>query len=188
MTKRIFVVHGWEGGPDNDWMPWAKRELSKKGYEVHLLSMPTPEYPRIDIWVGYLKKEIEPGEGNILIGHSIGCQTILRYLATLPEDQKFDKVIFVAGWVSLTSLALRTPEEQEIVKPWYETPIDFDKARLHTNRFMAVFSDNDPYVPYEENAKAYQEKLGAEIILQKGMGHFNEEAGVTRLPVLLELL
>lgn len=48
MKKNIFVVHGWEGGPDKDWMPWAKRELERKGYEVHLLSMPDPDYPKIN--------------------------------------------------------------------------------------------------------------------------------------------
>lgn len=186
-NKRIFVVHRWEGGPDKDWLPWVKRELSGKSYEVNLLSMPDPDYPKINIWVEYLRKEVgKPDENTILVGHSIGCQTILRYLETLPEDKKLDKVIFVAGWVSLTPLALRTTEEREIVKPWHETPIDFDKARLHANRFIAIFSDDDPYMPYEENAKTYKEGLGAEIILQKGMGHFTGDTGITELPIVLD--
>lgn len=104
------------------------------------------------------------------------------------ENKWGDKVIFIASWVSLTPLSLRTPREREIVKPWYDSPIDFVKAKTHANSFTAVFSDNDPYVTFGENSKIYREKMGAKIILQKGMGHFSEDTGVTKLPVLLKLI
>lgn len=189
MKKRIIIIHGWEGGPDKDWLPWAKKELKKLGYEVIIPAMPDTNHPRIVTWVPYVAKVVgEPRKSDILIGHSIGCQTIVRYLETLNEGQKVDKVILVASWISLTPLALRAPEDRVIVKPWYDTPIDFDKVKLKAKSFTAIFSDNDPYVPYQENSKTYREKLRAKIILQKGKGHFNEEAGVTKLPILLELL
>lgn len=184
MSKRTFVVHGWDGGSDKDWLPWIKRELSGKGYEVNLLSMPTPEYPKIETWVPYLAKAIgEPSKNTILIGHSMGCQTILRYLESLSEGRRVDKVILVAGFGSyLTGL---TDEEKFVAKPWLETPIDFNKVRTKANNFVAIFSDNDPYVPLEENAKTYKEKLGAEIIIKHNMGHFKGDDGVTELPIVL---
>lgn len=189
MSKRIFVVHGWDRGPDKDWMPWAKRELERRGFEVILLSMPDPDYPKINTWVEHLRKEVgKPSENTILVGHSIGCQTILRYLENLPEGQKVDRVICVAGWFSLTPEATPSDEEKTIVKPWIETPMDLEKIRSKANSFAAIFSDNDPYVPYEENSEIYKKKLGAEIILQKGMGHFSEDTGATELPVLLHVL
>lgn len=187
MNKKIFIVHGWEGGPDRDWMPWAKKELEQRGYEVVLLSMPDPDYPRINTWVKYLKKEVgKPSKNTILVGHSMGCQTILHYLETLQEGEKVDKVVLIAGFGQyLTGL---TEEEKTVARPWVETPIDFEKIRSKASSFIAVFSDNDPYVPYEGNAKIYKEKLGAGIILDKGMGHFSEDTGVTELPILLELI
>lgn len=187
MNKKIFIVHGWEGGPDKDWMPWAKRGLEQKGYNVVLLSMPDPDYPKINAWVEYLRKEVgKPDENTILLGHSMGCQTILRYLETLQEDEKVDRVVLVAGFGQhLTGL---TEEEKIVAGPWVETPIDFEKVKAKANSFVAVFSDNDLYVPYEENSKTYKEKLGTKIILQKGMGHFSEDSGVTELPILLELV
>lgn len=185
MKKRVFVVHRWEGGPNKDWLPWAKRELSPKGYEVHLLSMPTPEHPKIETWVPYLAKAIgEPSKNTILIGHSIGCQTILRYLESLPKGRGVAKVILVAGSGSyLTGL---TDEEKLVAKPWLETPIDLSTVRTKANDFVAIFSDNDPYVPLEENAKTYKEKLGAEIIIKHNMGHFEGDDGVTELPIVLD--
>lgn len=187
--KEIYIVHGWEGSPRNDWMPWAKKELTKLSYEVHIPEMPDTSHPKISTWVAFLKKVIKnPNKKTILIGHSIGCQTILRYLETLPENQKVDKVILVAGWITLTPMTTRTKEEQEIVKPWFETPIDLKKVKQQANSFIAIFSDNDPYVPYKENSKTYHEELDAKIILQKDQGHFSEDAEITKLPILLELL
>lgn len=121
INKKIFIVHGWDGGPDKDWMPWTKRELSKRGHEVHLLSMPDPDYPKINPWVEHLRKEVgKPSKNTILVGHSMGCQTILRYLETLQEDEKIDRVVLVAGFgLHLTGL---TEEEKIVAGPWVETP------------------------------------------------------------------
>jgi len=187
MAKRIFIVHGWGGSPRNDWVPWAKRELEKRGYRVYAPEMPDTEHPKIKAWVTHLAKKVgEADKNTILVGHSIGCQTILRYLQTLPEDRKVDKVILIAGWGG--KLILDIEEEEEIAKPWLETPIDYASARKKANLFIAIFSDNDPYVPLKENAELYKEKLGAKIIIEKRKGHFNEGYGIKKLPVLMKIL
>lgn len=187
MNKKIFIVHGWDGGPDKDWMPWAKRELEKERYDVVLLSMPDPDYPKINAWVEYLRKEVgRPDEDTILVGHSMGCQTILRYLETLQEGEKIDRVVLVAGFGQyLTGL---TEEEKIVAGPWVETPIDFEKIKAKANSFVAIFSDNDPYVPFEENSRLFKKKLGARVIIQKDKGHFTDDQGVSKLPILLGVL
>ena len=187
MGKRIFIIHGWDGSPQNDWMPWARTTLEANGFEVHIPTMPNPEYPKIKDWVDCLAKEVgESDENTILVGHSIGAQTILRYLETLPKEKKIDKVIFVAGFQVLKPEATPSEKDKEIVKPWLTTPIDFEYVKLKANSFICVFSDNDPDVPYEENAQVYKEKLGAKIILEHAMGHFSQDVGVTELPILLD--
>src|SRR3989344_1361657 len=179
MHKRIIIVHGWEGSPNNDWLPWAKKELKKRNYKVLIPEMPDTEHPKIETWGSHLAQIIKnPDENTILIGHSIGCQTILRYLTSLSESQKVNKVILVAGWVSLTSMTIRTKEEQKIVQPWLETPIDFKKVKRSANSFTAIFSDNDPYVPLKSNVTTYKQKLGAKIIIEKGKGHFSQDTGI----------
>lgn len=32
--KRIFIIHGWDGSPQNRWFPWLEKELKKKGFTV----------------------------------------------------------------------------------------------------------------------------------------------------------
>lgn len=186
--KRIFIVHGWGGSPENDWIPWAKTELEKLGHEVHVLSMPSPEHPKLDEWITHLHKEITSvDENTILIGHSMGCRTILGFLEELPEGQKADKVILVAGWVNLSPAAIEDEEAKEIYQAWIKRNTDYENVKSHANSFIALFSDNDPYVPFEENSKTYIEKLGAKIIMVPNMGHFSKDTGV-ELPILIDLI
>mgnify|MGYP001559045151 CR=1 FL=1 len=186
MQKRIFIIHGWEGYPEEAWFPWIKTELEKRGFTVSIPAMPNTENPKIEIWIPYLEKIVgEPDENTCFIGHSIGCQTILRYLAGLDGSTEVGGAVFVAGWVSLTPMAMRTDEEKRIMKPWFETPIDFQRIRNVCKKSIAIFSDDDKYVPFKENSKTYQEKLGAKIILEHQKGHFGGDSGIKELPSAL---
>lgn len=185
MVKRVFLIHGWGGSPENDWLPWAKLQLEQKGYVVHAPQMPETENPKIEAWVAALTSEVsKPEHTDIFIGHSIGCQAILRYLEQTPDETKVDKVIFVAGWHKLTNL---DKDDEEIAKPWLTTSIDFSKIKHKADSFICIFSDNDFLVSFEENNKWFSDNLGVSTILEKGKGHFTTEEGVTELPELLEL-
>ncbi len=187
--KRIFLVHGWGGNPNMDWFPWAKKEFEQKGYEVIVPAMPDPDYPKIEPWVNKLKEAVDVVRtDDIFVGHSIGCQAVERYLQTLPEDTKIDKVILIAPWIVLTRKTFEEMgENEEVVKSWYEELIDYEKIKNMT-KWTAVFSDDDPFVNYEDNFKVYKDKLNAEIILKNNQGHFAQEQGITEIPFLLELI
>ncbi len=73
----------------------------------------------------------------------------------------------------------------EIAKPWIDTPIDFDKVKRHTNKFIVIYSDSDPYVPVSDS-ELFKENLGAELILEKSKGHITGEDGITELPIVLD--
>jgi predicted alpha/beta hydrolase family esterase len=186
---RVFLIHGWTGSPDRDWFPWAKSELEKRGYEVFVPELPETAYPKIEPWVAKIKETVgKPRPTDVFAGHSLGCQGILRYLQTLPEGTKVKKVILIAGFEKLKEAAFEVPEDHEIYKPWSKTPIDYPKIKKMVDSWIAVFSDNDPSVPYEGNVEIFKSGLGAKIILEKNMGHFSQGAGVTKLPLLLELI
>ena len=185
-VKRVFVVHGWAGYPEEGWFPWLKAELEAKGFEVIVPAMPESEEPKIEAWVSHLSLVVgPPDENTFFVGHSIGCQTILRYLESLPVDQKVGAGIFVAGWFTLMNL--ETSEEKEIARPWLETVIDFSKVKRHTNKFFAVFSDDDRVVPLD-NKGLFEQRLSAETAIETRKGHFSGDDGVTELPAVLEKL
>jgi hypothetical protein len=188
MKKRVFIIHGWDGYPDEGWMLWLRRELEKRGFEIHSLAMPNTDKPRINKWVPFLEEKVgEPDENTYFIGHSIGCQTILRYLEKLPENIKVGGALFVAGWFNLKPAAMEDSEDAKIAQPWLETPINHKKILTHTKKFTAIFSDNDPCV-FVEDADLFKQKLGAKIIIQQNKGHFCEEDGIVELPVVLDEL
>src|SRR3972149_11827600 len=126
--KRAIIVHGWDFNPDMNWYPWLKKELEKRDYSVIVPSMPETSEPKINDWVSYLEKIIgKLDENTLLIGHSIGCQTIMRYLESSDYNGKVN-VIFVAGWFKLDNL--EGEDVENIAKPWLETQINFNKIKL----------------------------------------------------------
>lgn len=186
MKKRVFIIHGWEGRPDQHWLPWLGQQLEEKGFEVNIPQMPETEHPKIGQWVPYLEKlVIKPDPNTYFIGHSIGCQTIIRYLEKI-NPQKIGGALFVAGFFNLPNL--QTEEEKKIAEPWLETPIDMEKVKGTTKNFVLILSDNDQDVPMEESRTHFSQRLNPKIIIEHNMGHFTADDGVTELPVVLEEL
>src|SRR3989338_4266359 len=117
--KRVFIIHGWGGFPEEGWFPWLKRELEAKGFEVHVPQLPDAGKPRIFNWVPKLAEVVgTPDENTYLVGHSMGCQTIVRYLEKLPENVKIGGAVFVAGYFKGLTGIENEPGSTEILGPW----------------------------------------------------------------------
>ena len=182
--KTIFLVHGWGGSPENCWFPWLKAELEEKGFLVKVPTMPNADSPELNSWVAHLANFVGQADGNTcFVGHSIGCQTIMRYIQTL--DKPVGGAVFVAGFFRLLYLA--TEEEKTIAKPWLETPIDLEKVKQNIPKLTAIFSDNDPDVDLG-NKELFEKNLGAKTLIEHNKGHFSDDAGVLELPSALEAI
>ncbi len=186
MQKRVFIIHGWDGYPEEGIFPWLKRELEDKRLYVFGPAMPNPLNPQIDTWVPFLAKQVGiPDKNTILFGHSIGAQTILRYLESLGENEKIRGAVFLAGWVHLTNEAYETEKDSKIAKLWLETPLNWEKIRTHADKFIGIFSDNDKLVPISD-AEVFKEKLEAKIVIEHNKGHFSGSDGIKELPSALD--
>ena len=188
MTKKVYLVHGWGGSSTSEaWFDWLKKELDDLKIELRIFDMPNTETPVIEEWVGFLKENVKDlNEGVFFIGHSIGCQGVLRYLETLDSDIKIGGAIFVAPWMELD---MNTIEEEgqeavEISKPWMEIPINFEKVKEHARNFLCILSDDDPYVPMS-NEDFFKEKLGAKTIVKHSEEHFND---TKEIPEIIDFL
>lgn len=184
MKKRILIIHRWDGAPDKDWLPWVKNEFKKKSFDVSTPEMPNTEAPKIEEWVNFLAKiAVKLDENTFLIGHSIGCQAIMRYLEKI-YPQKVGKIIFVAPWFNLNNL--EDEESELIAEPWIETPIDLEKIKNSCDDINVLLSDDDPFVPLSDG-EIFKEKLGANIVVLENKGHFTED-DVVEFPEILDLL
>lgn len=180
--KRAVLIHAWDESPQSCWYQWLKGELENRGYDVTVPSMPDPSAPKVEPWVATLKQLLpNPDADTLLIGHSVGCQTILRYLAELPEGRNIGQAIFIAPWTHLVGL---DEESQQVAKPWRETTLDWNAARAHCPKFTAFFSDDDQWVPASEE-QVFRDSLHADARMFHRMGHFDS---VDRLPEILEVV
>jgi len=187
--SRIFLIHGWTGRPTRDFFPWAKEKLQKAGYEVFVPELPDPDFPKIKPWMEKINEVVgKPQTTDIFVGHSLGCKGVLQYLQTLPDNTKIERVILIAGFEKLQDAAFEALEDWDTFKPWEKAPIDYVKIKKMVGSYTALFSNDDPFVSYEDNYRVFKDKLSAKIILEHGMGHFSQEDGVKSLPILLKLV
>jgi predicted alpha/beta hydrolase family esterase len=177
--KRVIIVHCWSGTPTYCWYQYVKNELEPEGFAAEIPAMPETDEPKLKLWLPKLIETIgQPDEELYLVGHSIGCATILRYLEQLPDGQKVGGVVLVAGFTS----DLGMPE----LTNFYDKPMDWSSIREKSVRgFVNIHSDNDQYVPLE-NSKDMQKHLGGEAIVLHGKYHFSgpvdDEPACTELP------
>jgi len=168
--KRVVIVHRWEGGSHDDWRPWLKTELEKIGYEVLVPDMPDTNVPVIEKWVGKLSEIVGiPDSETYFIGHSIGCQTILRYLETI--NTQVGGALFVAGWFNLENL--EDEEIAQIAKPWIETSINIERLKTVLSKSILLISKDDPYGAFQENVDKFSQFV-THINIFDHAGHFTE--------------
>src|SRR2546427_13257531 len=104
-------------------MPWLKGQLELKGFTVAAPAMPRTEAPAIGAWISHLRREVgETGEAAYYVGHSIGCQTIIRHLEQLPASGTARGATVLAPRVVLTHL---TPEEGPLAQARDNVSNDF---------------------------------------------------------------
>ncbi len=164
--KRAAIVHCWGGSSDYAWYPWAKEKLEELGYEVMVPTMPDTEEPMLSKWLPFLRDVIgEPDEELVLIGHSIGTVTIMRYLESLPVDVRVGKVILVAGFTD--QLGFKELEN------FFETRLNFTQIKTKSKQgFVVIQSDNDPFVS-EQYGTRLKEELNAELIIKHDAKHMS---------------
>lgn len=183
MIRRVGIVPRWAGRPDSDWYPWLSATLGEWNVEAGAIALPDPHAPEIGAWVAGISAAVgDAPEQTLLVGHSVGCQAVLRYAATLAPGRRLGGAVLVAGWwwVNVDWVALR---------PWLNEPYDVEAARQAVGRVTVVLSDNDPYTPETEaNVEAWRTRLGAEVVLVPGARHFNEDEEPAVLEAVLARL
>jgi len=180
MEKRVFLVHGWEGKPDNHWFPWLTWELRSRGFEVYSVTLPHADEPKMSEWIPAIKDVVgRPNKDTYFVGHSLGCAAIIRYLETLPPKAEIGGAVFVAGFHQDLGIVQ--------IQDFFQSSIDLEKAKKHSNKFICIFSDNDKYVSPNQSFE-FAKGLGAKMIMEKDKQHFMKSEGVDALPSVFQSL
>jgi predicted alpha/beta hydrolase family esterase len=166
--KRAVLCHCWGGHPDFIWYPYLHSKLDEAGIKVKIPSMPDTDHPVIQSWLPSFSKAVgEISEDDILIGHSLGCATVLRFLESLSEDQKVGGVIMVAGFLD--------DRGDSEISSFFKEEFNYEKLKMRSSRFVSIHSDNDPGLKpdYFKHSNVFLSKLKAKIIIIPDGGHFS---------------
>lgn len=179
---RVIIVHGFKGKPDTNWKPWLKSQLEGIGVDVAVPEMPNTDSPIADEWVSKLSNTIgAPNGDTFLVGHSLGCMTILRYLEELHEGEKIGGCVFVAGFTD------KFEKYSGGHDSFFDHKLDWEIIKLHCDKFVAIQSSDDSSVEIEQ-LDLFGKNLNAKTIRADGMGHFGSADGVFEVPLVLDEL
>ena len=184
---KIYLIHCWDGTKDDGWYPWLAKKINNTDNELIRFNMPNTMNPKIEEWVSELDKQVdELNEHTFFVGHSIGCQAIMRYLEKRAV-RKIGGLLLVAPWLDLLPEAISDEDSLNTAKPWLETPIDFDKIKQFTNNITCIFSNNDYFVPLDQEQE-FKELLNAKTIVVENKGHISADDGVNKSEEIYEAL
>lgn len=180
--NNYFIIHGSYENPYKNWIPWLKKQLSKRNLNCIVPNFPTPYKQDYESWSKILKAYFEIGyitENTTFITHSLGGIFIVKFL--LENKIKVRKIITIAGFNNLKFV-----DDMNLYKSFYFDK-DLSDIKLYSLERISFYSDNDPYVP-ENDAEKFADSILSKKVLVNGAGHFNEKYGYTEFRELLEHL
>lgn len=149
--------------------------------------MPKPAMPVCGDWTATLESAVQkPGE-TILIGHSLGCPTILYYLQNYSGPDILPHVVLVAGF-GRAFLNHHVSKLQARLFHWFDGELDFSLIRGKARHFTCINSDNDPLIPFIEG-EWLAKQLKGELVTEHKQHFLGVRGrGVVELPSVLEAI
>lgn len=181
--SNIFIFHGTEGYPEENWFPWLKNKLESLEHKVIAPQFPTPPVvpAKIDEWFSVLDNYRQYlSQDTIIIGHSLGGLFALRVL------ERQEKPIRAAALTG-TPIGVHPLLNYDRDSSFSGFSFDWQKIKDSAADFIVFQSDDDPYVSLG-NGQELAKNLGVELSFVPNAGHFNKKAGYTEFPQLLEKL
>ncbi|WP_187774259.1 RBBP9/YdeN family alpha/beta hydrolase [Lolliginicoccus suaedae] len=165
---RAIIVHGYSAHTGKHWFPWLDDELADRGHEVHRVVLPSPDEPERGAWDAALARTIGPvDDDTVLIGHSLGCLSLLRYLGNVEGRWSLGGLVLVAGFLE------KLPDLPEL-DAFIGHRVDASTLGSRIRHAAVIHSDNDAIVPPELSVQLAK-ILGARDITVSGGGHFLDD-------------
>ncbi|MFM2484118.1 RBBP9/YdeN family alpha/beta hydrolase [Celerinatantimonas yamalensis] len=177
--QQIYLVHGYTASVNSHWFPWLEAQFVDNCHvQFKRIAMPDPNEPKVESWLTTLNQHLQIDHSTILIGHSLGCISLLRFLAQL--GQPIHGVLLVAGFAeSIATLAE--------LDPFSQLQLPYQQLQEQIKHRVMLYSDNDPVVPAQ-----YSRRLAEQLMMQtyqmSGYGHFLAKEGVSELPLAAQII
>ena len=179
--KQVFIIHGTDGHPAENWFPWLKLQLENLGYSVVVPQFPvgalqTPENWHIELNKYKNRFDYE----TIIIGHSFGAGFLLKVLEQL--ENRIRAAVFISPPVGVKPI-----KYWELDKPLLKDGFEWSRIKRGAKHHIVFHSEDDPYISIGNGEKVAQE-LAIKLQKEEFAGHFNAASGYTKFTRLLETL
>ncbi len=181
--KNYFIIHGSFGNSQEHYIPWLKRSLEEKGYEVYAPDFPIgKDNQNYDNWKKLLNQYKDKiNKDTVFIGRSIAPIFIIKYI--LENNLKINSLYSISGFNNYKNIS--DADYNYVNKTFFLKNFkDFEK--LCDNR-VCFISKNDPYIPYNI-LDEFTKDINAKVYLKENAGHFNSESGYSTFEELLSIL
>lgn len=168
VNKKVLILHGWGGSDYPHWQAWVASELIKKNFTVSFPQINNKDFPKLDEWLKFLKKEFEHFNPDIVICHSLANMLWFHFVEKYNIDP-IKKLMLVAP--------VRKNCEIEELQSFFPYPVPKD---LKAKEVIMVSSTNDPYLSVEE-AIELQSELNIGLKILEDAGHINANSGYGEL-------
>lgn len=173
-APHVYIVHGFQSSPHDNWFEWLAQQARSAGAVVTIPAMPAPDYPQAAVWQQTLDRIIgQPEAQTILVGHSLGVITLLRFLSR-HQPAKLCGLILAAGFASRLPTLHMLDEYIDASQP------DFSALQHISMPVHSIISTNDPYVP-EAAGRSIAASLHSHIDYVPNGGHLMAEDGFSEL-------
>lgn len=183
--KNVFIIHGYNGDTSQTFGPYVKSECEKRKLQCFLPSFPARLEASFEKWSEIMDEYLEKkqiNEETIIVAHSIGALFIPKYLSA--KNIKIHTYISIAGFLEDHS---GREDLKEVLTRFQVSDEDFENLIKLTKNRYSIFSDNDHLNPQEE-LERYAEKIKAEKVFIKGVGHCGRKSGVKELPEVVKII
>lgn len=170
--EKYFIIHGSYGNPYKNFIPWLKKELSKRRKMCIVPHFPSFQFQSYKNWKKILSSYLDIGlidSDTIFITHSLGSIFVVKFL--LEKKIKIKKLITVAGFNQVVF-----DDDFTLYSSFY---LDWELLSSFSSFCrdrICFYSDDDPYISRLELTK-FCESISAIEVFIPHAGHFNEKSG-----------
>ena len=179
--KRAVVLHGTDGSPEGNWLPWLKSKLEAEGYEVWAPLLPENHTPNRETYGDCLFGSDWDFTDNLIVGHSSGAVEVLNLLMD-PRCPHVHMVVMVGAWQGGVPQGMDAEPFKNLFPP---EGFDFARIKANADKLAFLHGDDDPYCPLEQ-AQYLAKEFDAAITVVPGGQHLS--AAFRELPQLWEII
>lgn len=167
--KRVVILHGKGVDSTREFLPWAKAELEKRGYEVQVPDLPNPKEPDDEEQAEFAMKHCTFDEHTAVIGKSFGGVVALRILES---GAKMGRLTLVGTPYTGKFLdGRRRPSVEAACAKGFAA----EAIKRNCQNITLIYDEKDHVVPVSDG-EAFESVLGAYLMKRVArQSHFNAD-------------